>query len=48
MTIVKAKEVDIIYNEDVFIKYKDKYSQLFEDKVSRNEVLADSYMIWTN
>ena len=40
MKIVKANEVDIIYNEDVFIKYK--------DKVSRNAVLADSYMIWTN
>ena len=40
MKIVKANEVDIIYNEDVFIKYA--------DKVSRNAVLADSYMIWTN
>ena len=30
------------------IKYKDKYFQLFADKVSRNAVLADSYMIWTN
>ena len=48
MKIVKANEVDIIYNEDVFIKYKDKYFQLFADKVSRNAVLADSYMIWTN
>ena len=36
MKIVKANEVDIIYNEDVFIKYKDKYFQLFADKVSRN------------
>ena len=40
MKIVKANEVDIIYN--------DKYFQLFADKVSRNAVLADSYMIWTN
>ena len=48
MKIVNANEVDIIYNEDVFIKYKDKYFQLFADKVSRNAVLADSYMIWTN
>lgn len=48
MKIVNANEVDIIYNEDILIKYKDKYFHLFADKVSRNSVLADSYMIWTN
>lgn len=48
MKIVNANEVDIIYNEDILIKYKDKYFHLFADKVSRNAVLADSYMIWTN
>ena len=48
MKFVKANEVDVIYNEDVFIKYKDKYFQLFADKISRNAVLDDSYMIWTN
>lgn len=48
MKIVKANEVDVIYSEDVFIKYKDKYFQLFADKISRNAVLDDSYMIWTN
>ena len=45
MKIVNANEVDIIYNEDILIKYKDKYFHLFADKVSRNAVLADSYMI---
>ena len=35
MKIVKANEVDIIYNEDVFIKYKDKYFQLFADSSFR-------------
>lgn len=48
MKIVNANEVDVIYNEDVFIKYKDKYFHLFADKISRNAVLDDSYMIWTN
>lgn len=48
MKIVNANEVDVIYKEDVFIKYKDKYFQLFADKISRNAVLDDSYMIWTN
>ena len=48
MKIVNANEVDIIYNEDILIKYKDKYFHLFADKVSRNAVLADSYMIWTS
>ena len=48
MKIVKATEVDIIYNEDVFIKYKDRYFQLFAGKISRNAVLDDSYMIWTS
>lgn len=47
MRIVKANEVDIIYNEDVFIKYKDTYFQLFADKISGNAVLNDSYIIWT-
>lgn len=48
MKIVKANEVDIIYNEDVFIKYKDKYFQLFADEISKTAVLDDSYMIWTS
>ena len=48
MKIVNVNEVDIIYNEDVLIKYRDKYFHLFADKVSRNAVLDDSYMIWTN
>ena len=45
---VKANEVDVIYDEDVFMKYKDKYFRLFADKISRKVVLADSYMIWTD
>ncbi len=45
---VKANEVDVIYDEDVFMKYKDKYFRLFADKISRKAVLADSYMIWTD
>ena len=48
MKIVNANEVDIIYNEDVFIKYKDKYFQLFADEISKTAVLDDSYMIWTS
>ena len=48
MKVVKASEINTIYNEDVFIKYKDKYFQLFADKISKNAVLDDSYMIWTN
>ncbi len=32
MKIVKANEVDIIYNEDVFIKYKDKYFNYLQIK----------------
>ena len=48
MKVVKANEINAIYNEDVFIKYKDKYFQLFADKKSKNAVLDDSYMIWTN
>lgn len=48
MKIVNTNEVDVIYNEDIFIKYKDKYFRLFADKISRNAVLDDSYMIWTN
>lgn len=48
MKIVGTNEVDVIYNEDVFIKYKDKFFHLFADKISRNAVLDNSYMIWTN
>ncbi len=46
MKVVKANEVDVIYDEDVFIKYKDKYFRLFADKISCKAVLANSYMIW--
>ena len=45
---VKANEVDVIYDEDVFMKYKDKYFRLFADKISRKVVLTDLYMIWTD
>ena len=48
MKSVKANELDVIYNEDVFIKYKDTYFQLFADKISRNAVSYNSYMIWTD
>lgn len=48
MKSVKANEVDVIYNEDVFIKYNDVYFQLFADKISRNAVSDDSYIIWTD
>lgn len=40
-------EVDIIYNEDMLIKYKGKYFQLFADKIFKEDVLDNSYMIWT-
>lgn len=48
MKSVKVNELDIIYNEDIFIKYKDIYFQLFADKVFKEDVLDNSYMIWTN
>ena len=41
-------EVDVIYKEDVFIKYQDEYFELFADKIFKNDVLDNSYMIWTN
>ena len=40
-------EVDIIYKEDVFIKYKNVYFQLFADKIFKEDVMDNSYMIWT-
>lgn len=48
MKSIKATEVDVIYDEHVFIKYKGFYFQLFADKISRNAVLDNLYMIWTN
>lgn len=36
MKNIKATEVDVIYDEHVFIKYKGFYFQLFADKISRN------------
>ena len=48
MKIVDSDEVDVIYSEDVFIKYKDKYFRLFAGEISKNAVLDDSYMIWTD
>lgn len=48
MKNVDVNEVDIIYKEDIFIKYKDEYFQLFADKIFKQDVLDDSYMIWTS
>lgn len=41
-------EVDVIYKEDVLIKYQDNYFELFADKIYKNNILDNSYMIWTN
>jgi hypothetical protein len=48
MKSVNIDEVDVIYKEDVFIKYQEEYFQLFADKILKNAVLDNSYMIWTN
>jgi hypothetical protein len=47
MKRVNVNEVDIIYYEDVFIQYKDIYFSLFASQIFRNDVVDDSYMIWT-
>lgn len=41
-------ETDFIYQEDIFLKYKGAYFQLFADKITANAVVNDSYMIWTD
>lgn len=48
MKSIIANEGYVVYTEDIFIKYKALYFQLFADKISRNAVLDDSYMIWTD
>ena len=48
MKSVNIDELDVIYKEDVFIKYQEEYFQLFADKILKNAVLNNSYMIWTN
>lgn len=48
MKSVNIDELDVIYKEDVFIKYQEEYFQLFADKIFKNDVLDNSYMIWTN
>jgi hypothetical protein len=44
---VNVNEVDVIYREDVFIQYKDIYFSLFASDIVKNDVIDDSYMIWT-
>lgn len=48
MKSVNINDVDIIYKEDIYIKYQETYFQLFADKIFKNAVLDNSYMIWTN
>ena len=48
MKFVNIDEVDLIYKEDIYIKYQEEYFQLFADKILKNAVLNNSYMIWTN
>jgi hypothetical protein len=44
---VNVNEVDIIYYEKVFIKYKGIYFDLFASKIFRDDVVDDSYMLYT-
>ena len=48
MKSVNIDEVDIIYKEEMFIKYKGEYFQLFSDKIYENNIVDNSYMIWTD
>lgn len=48
MKKIRVNEVDVIYKEDVLIKYKDIYFQLFADRILRNAVSDNSYIIWTD
>lgn len=45
---INVDELDYVYKEDILIKYKDVYFQLFADKISRSAVFDNSYMIWTD
>ena len=45
---VSIDDVKLLYKEHTYIRYKNEWFQLFADKISRNAVLDDSYMIWTN
>jgi hypothetical protein len=47
MKRVNVNEVDIIYYEKVFIKYKGIYFDLFASKIFRDDVSDDSYMLFT-
>jgi len=38
----------LVYKEEVLIKYKGKYFQLFAGKITPSAVLENSYMIWTD
>lgn len=40
--------MDYIYKEEILIKYLGYYFQLFADKIFKNDVLDNSYMIWTD
>lgn len=48
MKTVNLDEIDLLYNQDMYIKYKDVFFQLFSNKISRSAVLDNSFMIWTN
>ena len=48
MKYVSEHELECIYFEKHYIKYNNEYFSLFSSKITRDMVLDDSFMIWTN
>ena len=41
-------DIDLLYMEDMYIEYRKNFFQLFAGKILKNDVLNNSYMIWTD
>lgn len=41
-------DIDLLYMEDMYIEYRKNFFQLYAGKILKNDVLNNSYMIWTD
>jgi hypothetical protein len=45
---IKPEEANMVYEEDIYIKYKGEYFQLFAGRMTESSLENNAFMIWTD
>ncbi len=45
---ILQEEADLLYKEDITLKYKEDYFQLYSGEVTKSSLIDNSFMIWTD